>query len=203
MRDAELIDRSAGRPVRYPPSAGRTAAERLLSGLTLRHQLPCHAHTVTRTGERRCEKAGQWFSAENIVAVCTAALGVLASVGVLRYERRVPRRGRIGYRVQSSHDCTTQHDAADRVIRCEPDSTQQVLATVGRLDGAIGYSELCAGTMLSGTHQLSIDPTVPSVDTIGSSFLGNPSRRGGQDVVRTHGHLPCATPKGLSICGEG
>ena len=42
----------------------------------------------------------EWFSAENIVAVCTAVLGVLASVGVLWYERRVPRRKRIGYRVQ-------------------------------------------------------------------------------------------------------
>lgn len=42
----------------------------------------------------------EWFSAENVVAVLTAVLGVLASVGVLWYERRVPRRKRIGYRVQ-------------------------------------------------------------------------------------------------------
>ncbi|MGX1505005.1 UNVERIFIED_CONTAM: hypothetical protein RKD43_003630 [Streptomyces graminofaciens] len=28
------------------------------------------------------------------------------------------------------------------------------------------------------------------------------SRGGGQDVITTHGHLPCATPKGLRICGE-
>lgn len=42
----------------------------------------------------------EWFSAENVVAVLTAVLGVFASVGVLWYERRVPRRKRIGYRVQ-------------------------------------------------------------------------------------------------------
>ncbi|GFM97991.1 hypothetical protein Sfulv_28020 [Streptomyces fulvorobeus] len=42
----------------------------------------------------------EWLSAENVVAVLTAVLGVLASVGVLWYERRVPWRKRIGYRVQ-------------------------------------------------------------------------------------------------------
>ncbi|GGT37251.1 hypothetical protein GCM10010207_41730 [Streptomyces atratus] len=98
------------------------------------------------------------------------------------------------------------------------------MATVGRLDSAIGYSELRAGTKLSGAHQLAIDSTVPSVDTIGSgmypyreieyaygrppadspasSCLGHLSRGNGQDVIRTHGHLPCATPKGPRICGE-
>ncbi|MFC9627548.1 hypothetical protein ACFTXM_49010 [Streptomyces sp. NPDC056930] len=28
------------------------------------------------------------------------------------------------------------------------------------------------------------------------------SRGNGQDVIRRHGHLPCATPKGLRICGK-
>ncbi|MFE4665663.1 PstS family phosphate ABC transporter substrate-binding protein [Streptomyces sp. NPDC056716] len=37
---------------------------------------------------------------ENIVAVATAAIGVIASVVLLWFERRVPRRKRIGYRVQ-------------------------------------------------------------------------------------------------------
>ncbi|CAM5717094.1 hypothetical protein SHIRM173S_03256 [Streptomyces hirsutus] len=43
----------------------------------------------------------EWLSAENLVAVATAMLGVAASVVVVWYERRVPRRKRIGYRVQS------------------------------------------------------------------------------------------------------
>lgn len=57
--------------------------------------------------------------------------------------------------------------------------------TPGHLDGAIGSSELRAGLKLPG------------------------ARGNGQDVIRTHGHLPCATghlpcatPKGLRICGK-
>ncbi|MFI9648870.1 PstS family phosphate ABC transporter substrate-binding protein [Streptomyces sp. NPDC052040] len=42
----------------------------------------------------------QWFSAENIVAVGTAVLGIVASGAMVWYERRVPRRKRVGYRVQ-------------------------------------------------------------------------------------------------------
>ncbi|MEV7405539.1 hypothetical protein AB0N93_34745 [Streptomyces sp. NPDC091267] len=41
-----------------------------------------------------------------------------------------------------------------------------------------------------------------SADSLASSFLAYLSRGSGQDVVRTHGHLPCATPQGLRICGE-
>lgn len=42
----------------------------------------------------------EWFSGENVFAVFSTLLGVLTSVGVVWYERRVPRRKRIGYRVQ-------------------------------------------------------------------------------------------------------
>jgi hypothetical protein len=42
----------------------------------------------------------EWLSAENIVAVGTAVIGVVASAVMVWYERRVPRRKRIGYRVQ-------------------------------------------------------------------------------------------------------
>lgn len=42
----------------------------------------------------------EWFSAENLVAVGTAVLGIAASAVMIWYERRVPRRKRIGYRVQ-------------------------------------------------------------------------------------------------------
>ncbi|AEH08070.1 MULTISPECIES: PstS family phosphate ABC transporter substrate-binding protein [Protofrankia] len=41
-----------------------------------------------------------WLSTENIVAVLTAVLGIVASFAVVWYERRVPHRRRIGYRVQ-------------------------------------------------------------------------------------------------------
>lgn len=42
----------------------------------------------------------EWLSAENVVAVGTAMLGIVASGVMVWYERRVPRRKRIGYRVQ-------------------------------------------------------------------------------------------------------
>ncbi|MDN3026409.1 substrate-binding domain-containing protein [Streptomyces sp. S.PB5] len=42
----------------------------------------------------------EWLNAENAVAVGTAVLGIVASGVLVWYERRVPRRKRIGYRVQ-------------------------------------------------------------------------------------------------------
>ncbi|WP_328425315.1 PstS family phosphate ABC transporter substrate-binding protein [Streptomyces sp. NBC_00443] len=42
----------------------------------------------------------EWLSAENVVAVGTAVIGVVASGVMVWYERRVPGRKRIGYRVQ-------------------------------------------------------------------------------------------------------
>lgn len=139
------------------------------------------------------------------------------------FQRRVLARNEP---VNSSRDCEHNDDPESTVVRCELDSTEQVLATVARLPGAIGYSELRAGTGLKGLHRLDIAGERPSVDDIGesaypyreieyactygqppadslaSSFLGYMSRGSGQDVIRTHGHLPCATPKGLRICGE-
>ncbi|WP_406100214.1 substrate-binding domain-containing protein [Streptomyces sp. NBC_01013] len=139
------------------------------------------------------------------------------------FQRRVLGRNEPA---QSSRDCATKDDPQARVIRCELDSTDQVLAEVGRLDGAIGYSEMRTGTKPAGAHRIAIDGAAPSVDTIGtssypyreieyaytygsppadslvSSFLSYLSRGSGQDVIRTHGHLPCATPEGLRICGE-
>jgi phosphate transport system substrate-binding protein len=140
------------------------------------------------------------------------------------FQRRVLLRNEPA---NSSRDCESKDDGEAKVVRCELDSTEQVLSTVARLPGAIGYSELRAGSGLKGLHRLNIDGEPPSVDDIGesaypyreieyaytygqppadslaSSFLGYMSRGNGQDVIRTHGHLPCATPKGLRICGEG
>jgi hypothetical protein len=108
----------------------------------------------------------EWFIAENVVAVLTAVLGILASGGVLWYERRVPRRRRIGYRVQ--------------------------------MDTPIG-SDVRAGRP---NFRLGLFNDAPA-DSLVSSFLTYMSRGGGQDVITTHGHLPCATPKGLRVCGDG
>lgn len=115
---------------------------------------------------------------------------------------------------------------SEPVLRCELDSTDQVLDAVARIPGALGYSELRAATELKGLHRLSLDGHAPDIDhiessgypyreiefaytygrppadSLASSFLAYAIRGPGQDVVRTHGHLPCGTPVGLRICGK-
>ncbi|MFG2498527.1 substrate-binding domain-containing protein [Streptomyces sp. NPDC048441] len=128
---------------------------------------------------------------------------------------------------ESSSDCLTKDMSASApVIRCELDETQQVLDTVADTPGAIGYSELRQTTTLKKTHRLSLNGHAPSIDhiqssgypyreieyaytygrppanSLASSFLAYATRGKGQDVVHTHGHLPCQTPVGLRMCGE-
>ncbi len=105
-------------------------------------------------------------------------------------------------------------------------STDQVLAEVARLPGAVGYSELNLATRAKGLHVLDLDGDAPSVDAIehghgtypyreieyaytygrppanslASSFLTYLARGNGQDVIRTHGHVPCWTPEGMRLC---
>ncbi|MFC8508491.1 substrate-binding domain-containing protein [Streptomyces sp. NPDC057411] len=140
------------------------------------------------------------------------------------FQRRVLGRNEPA---NSSRDCTHKDDPDARVVRCELDSTEQVLSTVAALPGAIGYTELRSGSGLKGLHRTAIDGRhanvdeigsspypyreieyaytwgVPPADSLTSSFLTYLGRGGGQAVISTHGHLPCATPKGLRICGEG
>ncbi|MHA5054206.1 substrate-binding domain-containing protein [Streptomyces sp. SD15] len=142
------------------------------------------------------------------------------------FQRRVLGRGEIA---NSSLDCVSKDDVTAPVVRCELDSTDQVLSTVARLPGAIGYSELNLATGYKGLRRLTLDGHRPSVeqlehgagdypyreieyaytygqppaDSLASSFLAYISRGSGQDVIRTHGHLPCGTPVGLKICGDG
>lgn len=124
----------------------------------------------------------------------------------------------------SSRDCTTKDDRRAPVIRCELDGTDQVLPKVAELPGAIGYTELRTGAVPEGVHQLSIDGTTPSVETIDTSdypyqeieyayTYGSPPANSlvssflnyldnyGEEIMRTNGHLPCATPEGMRICG--
>jgi ABC-type phosphate transport system substrate-binding protein len=125
----------------------------------------------------------------------------------------------------SSRDCRTKDDANATVTRCELDSTAQVLSTVGRLPGAIGYSEPRAASAVKGLHSLRIDGQAATVETIGTSgypyreieyvytygrpaadslaasFVNYLSRGAGQDVIRDQGHFPCFAPEGLRLCG--
>jgi ABC-type phosphate transport system substrate-binding protein len=139
------------------------------------------------------------------------------------FQRRVLGRGETA---NSSVDCVHKDDRTAPVIRCELDSTEQVLTQVARLPGAIGYSELNLADRAEGLHVLRLDGNEPSVDAIehahtaypyreieyaytygrppadslASSFLTYLSRGNGQDVIRTHGHVPCWTPEGLKLC---
>lgn len=139
------------------------------------------------------------------------------------FQRRVLGRNEIA---NSSVDCVHKDDATAPVTRCELDSTDQVLDQVAELPGAIGYSELNLAASAKGLHILSLDGDAPSVDAIehgssaypyreieyaytygqppadslASSFLTYLTRGNGQDVIRTHGHVPCWTPEGMKLC---
>ncbi|MEV6181153.1 substrate-binding domain-containing protein [Streptomyces sp. NPDC052015] len=141
------------------------------------------------------------------------------------FQRRVLGRGEIA---NSSVDCLHKDDPTASVVRCELDSTDQVLATVATTPGAIGYTELNVADRAKGLHPLNLDGAPPSVDAIengtsdypyreieyaytygrppadslASSFLTYLTRGTGQDVIRTHGHLPCWTPEGLRLCAQ-
>ncbi|MER7947614.1 substrate-binding domain-containing protein [Streptomyces sp. NPDC096079] len=143
--------------------------------------------------------------------------------------REVFQRRVLGHNepANSSRDCRHLDDPASKVIRCELDSTEQVLSTVARVPGAIGYTELRASDGRKGLHRVSVEGRGPAVDELGaspypyreieyaytwglprtdsltSSFLTYLRSGRGQDVISAHGHLPCATPKGLKVCGEG
>ncbi|MCZ0987869.1 substrate-binding domain-containing protein [Streptomyces diastatochromogenes] len=139
------------------------------------------------------------------------------------FQRRVLGRGEMA---NSSVDCVHKDYPTAPVTRCELDSTDQVLTEVAQLPGAIGYSELNLATRAKGLHVLSLDTDAPSVDAIehghspypyreieyaytygqppanslASSFLTYLSRGSGQEIIRTHGHVPCWTPEGMKLC---
>ncbi|SOD84889.1 substrate-binding domain-containing protein [Streptomyces sp. Ag109_G2-15] len=139
------------------------------------------------------------------------------------FQRRVLGRGEMA---NSSVDCVHKDYPTAPVTRCELDSTDQVLTEVAQLPGAIGYSELNLATRAKGLHVLSLDTNAPSVDAIehghspypyreieyaytygqppanslASSFLTYLSRGSGQEIIRTHGHVPCWTPEGMKLC---
>ncbi|KUN79211.1 substrate-binding domain-containing protein [Streptomyces griseoruber] len=141
------------------------------------------------------------------------------------FQRRVLGRGEIE---NSSADCAHKDYPSSPVVRCELDSTEQVLSTVAATPGAVGYSELNLADRAKGLHPLDLDGEPPSVDAIehgtshypyreieyaytygrppadslASSFLTYLTRGNGQDVIRTHGHLPCWSPEGLKLCAD-
>ncbi|MGW2046589.1 substrate-binding domain-containing protein [Streptomyces sp. NPDC001858] len=142
------------------------------------------------------------------------------------FQRRV--LGGRGEIANSSVDCRRKDDPTAPVVRCELDSTDQVLSMVAATPGAIGYSELNLADDAKGLHPVDLDGEAPSADAIehgtsaypyreieyaytygrppadslASSLLTYLTRGNGQDVIRTHGHLPCWTSEGLRLCAD-
>ncbi|MFJ4847763.1 MULTISPECIES: substrate-binding domain-containing protein [unclassified Streptomyces] len=126
----------------------------------------------------------------------------------------------------TSRDCVTKNFGADPVIRCELDSTEDVLAEVGQVPGAIGYAELGAAKASPHVHILAINGRAPSTgadgdtrypfneieyaytygtpdaDSLTASFLHYLRLGPGQAIVASHGHLPCDTPAGFLRCAR-
>lgn len=126
----------------------------------------------------------------------------------------------------SSRDCLTRDDPKALVTRCELGSTDEVLRTVGTVDGAIGYSELRTGAAApKGLHRITIDAEEPSPekittngypywvveyaytyrdpapDSLAARFLDYVDSHD-QQALRTHGHVPCSAPQAYPLCGD-
>lgn len=139
------------------------------------------------------------------------------------FQRRVLGRGEIA---NSSVDCVHKDDPTAKVIRCELDSTDQVLSEVARLKGAVGYAELNVAAGAKGLRVLSLDGHAPSVeaiergtspypyreieyaytygqpvpDSLASRFLAYVEKGNGEAAIRSYGHVPCYTPVGMKLC---
>ena len=124
----------------------------------------------------------------------------------------------------TSRDCVNTNSPDDKVTRCELGSTDEVLSTVAKVQGAIGYSELRAATDAKGLHTLKIAGQAPTIQAIGAdtyrfteieyaytsgtprngslaaSFLNYMIRTSDQDVLAKFGHLPCYSPEGMRRC---
>ncbi|WP_432013520.1 substrate-binding domain-containing protein [Streptomyces cucumeris] len=130
---------------------------------------------------------------------------------------------------RTSDDCRTAKFAHDRVVRCELDSTREVLATVARTPGAIGYAELHSAEVSAarghvrllslGGRRASTDAvrdrrypfwepeyaytySAPPANSLTSKFLDYLAGDTGRNIVENHGHLPCSVPENLRACRD-
>lgn len=144
----------------------------------------------------------------------------------LVFQRRVLGQGEPA---NTSVDCAhkEEYEKGD-FIRCELDSTQQVLATVAATPGAIGYSELNLAEHAKGLHPVDLDGDPPATadiekgtsaypyreieyaytynspaeGSIAENFLTYLIRGKGQTTIGSYGHIPCWSPQGLQLCAE-
>ncbi len=125
----------------------------------------------------------------------------------------------------NSDDCLTVADGAEPgVVRCQRDSTGEVLATVANTPGALGYSEAGAtegrddllpvridghaATLEGADHgayplwetEYAYTNGEPDADSLAASFLRYLTNEVGKDIVRSHGHRPCAELQNPVLC---
>ncbi|MFG3257963.1 substrate-binding domain-containing protein [Streptomyces sp. NPDC048172] len=124
----------------------------------------------------------------------------------------------------SSRDCRGKDSPEARVIRCELDSTAQVLRTVRQIPGAIGYAELRSASRADGIRLAGLDGHQPSPDAVRkgaypfwepehaytygsppassltSKFLDYMNGDTGRNLMEKHGHLPCAPLENQRVC---
>ncbi|WP_410655870.1 PstS family phosphate ABC transporter substrate-binding protein [Amycolatopsis sp. lyj-112] len=128
----------------------------------------------------------------------------------------------------NSDDCLKQAPgAAPGVVRCARPSTNDVLDAIARVPGALGYSELGAATKRQDVlpvridgHQATLEGAVhaayplweteyaytfgePKADSLAASFLRYLTNQVGKDIVRSHGHRPCAELANPVLCRPG
>ncbi|MFE0673179.1 PstS family phosphate ABC transporter substrate-binding protein [Streptomyces sp. NPDC058867] len=126
----------------------------------------------------------------------------------------------------TSLDCDVRTDRA-APVRCELDSTEEVLKKVAQIRGAIGYSELNIATGRDHVSRVRLDGAEASVaaleqaarpypyfgveyaytygDPPGGSLAGSfldYVRNNGETLIRTHDHVPCSTPEGERLCRD-
>ncbi|MFI1332406.1 substrate-binding domain-containing protein [Streptomyces sp. NPDC020845] len=142
------------------------------------------------------------------------------------FEKRV--LGSTAEPARTSDDCKTPKFGNAHVIRCEFDKTEEVLKTVARIPGAIGYTELKAAKDRADQQKdirlLRLDGKKPSIDdvrkeaypfwepeyaytygapptnSLTSKFLDFLASDTGRNLIERHGHLPCSAPENQQAC---
>ncbi|MEU6259472.1 substrate-binding domain-containing protein [Streptomyces sp. NPDC047043] len=126
----------------------------------------------------------------------------------------------------TSLDCVHKDDISAPVMRCELDSTDDVLNKVAEVPGAIGYSELTLASGHRGLRSVPLDGAAPSVadieygrsdypyrgvefaytydrapsGSLASAFLAYLGEGVSENVIRAGGHLPCSSTAASGLC---
>ncbi|MCC3330918.1 PstS family phosphate ABC transporter substrate-binding protein [Nocardia abscessus] len=124
----------------------------------------------------------------------------------------------------NSRDCETIENGTTGTPHCFQSSTEAMLSTVARIDGAIGYSEFGSASKNNDVvlvhidgHKATRDDAVhraypfwgteyaytyqePKADSLVASFLRYLAKEVGKDIIRSHGNLACADLENPVLC---